>query len=366
MYLVLASKSPRRRDLLVQAGYRFQINVSRVDETVEETNPIDKVMAIAKKKGLDVFFKYTDDQAVVLSADTIVVINDYILGKPKDKEDARLMLKMLQNNIHQVYTAVFIKSKDKEQLFYEKTDVQVSSMTDEEIEEYVSTTEPYDKAGGYAIQGIFSKYISKINGDYYNVMGLPINKVREALKQYTFEEKMYCLVCKNEVKPEDIFCKHCGNKIKNKYENQICPSCHKVNNAKNKYCIQCGKQLFGKVAIINNKNECLICHHINDEKSKYCESCGSLLNIKIKKEIKDSNEKTYNNHAFITGIISLCLAIQIITSVLAIFPGILAIIYGILSLKKGSNSKSIMGLIFGICGCIIALAIIVSFFVDVI
>ena len=93
MYLVLASKSPRRRELLTQAGFQFQINVSNVDETVEETNPVDKVLAIAKKKGLDIYNKYNDDEAVILSADTIVVINNDILGKPKDKEDARLMIK---------------------------------------------------------------------------------------------------------------------------------------------------------------------------------------------------------------------------------------------------------------------------------
>lgn len=362
MYLVLASQSPRRRDLLIQAGYRFQINVSRVDETVEETNPIDKVMAIAKKKGLDVFSKYTDDQAVVLSADTIVVINDYILGKPKDKEDARLMLKMLQNNTHQVYTAVFIKSNDNEQLFYEKTDVLVSSMTDEEIEQYISTTEPYDKAGGYAIQGIFSKYISKINGDYYNVMGLPINKVREALKQYSFEEKTYCLVCKNEVKPDDVFCQHCGTKLKNKYENQVCPHCHKLNDSKNKYCIYCGKELLGKVAIVYNKNECMICHHINDEKSQYCESCGALLETTKEEKENVNVKKSYCTFTFITGIISLGLVVQIIGGYISFIPGILAIIFGIISFKRESNVKNLLGFIFGIIGCIASITMYLSLF----
>ncbi len=184
MYLVLASKSPRRKELLTQAGYQFQVDVSNVDENVEETNPVDKVLAIAKKKGLDVFSKYNDNEAVILSADTIVVINNEVLGKPKDKDDARLMIKMLQNNTHQVYTAVFIKSSQNEDCFVEKTDVNVGEMTNEEIEEYINTNEPYDKAGGYGIQGIFSRYISSINGDYYNVMGLPIYKVRQVLKKY--------------------------------------------------------------------------------------------------------------------------------------------------------------------------------------
>lgn len=363
MYLVLASQSPRRRELLTQAGYHFQINVSNVDENVEENDPINKVMAIAKKKGLDVFSKYIDDQAVVLSADTIVVINDYILGKPKDKEDARLMLKMLQNNTHQVYTAVFIKSNDNEQLFYEKTEVCISEITDEEIEEYISTTEPYDKAGGYAIQGIFSKYISKINGDYYNVMGLPINKVREALKQYIFEEKLYCLVCKNKVTENDVFCKHCGTKIKTSYANQVCPHCHKLNDSKNKYCIQCGKQLFGNAAIVYAKNECMICHHINDEKSKYCEFCGALLEVKKAEEVKN-NKKSYCTHTFVTGIISLGLVVQVIGGYIAFAPGILAIIFGIISFKRESNVKNLLGFIFGICGCIISIMMYLALFLN--
>ena len=181
MNLILASKSPRRKELLTQAGFQFTIDVSNVDETVEEINPVDKVLAIAKKKGLDVFKKHKED-AIILSADTIVVINDEVLGKPKDKDDARIMIKKLQNNVHQVFTAIYIKSKNHEDLFVEKTDVVVGKMTEEEIEEYINTAEPYDKAGGYGIQGIFSRYISSINGDYYNVMGLPIYKVRQALK----------------------------------------------------------------------------------------------------------------------------------------------------------------------------------------
>lgn len=184
MNLILASKSPRRKELLTQAGYQFKIMVSDVDETVDETNPIEKVLAIAKKKGNDVFNKYNFNDVVILSADTIVVINNEVLGKPKNVDDARLMIKKLQNNVHQVYTAVYIKSQNNEDCFVEKTDVSVGEMTEEEIEEYINTSEPYDKAGGYGIQGIFSRYISSIKGDYYNVMGLPIYKVREVLKKY--------------------------------------------------------------------------------------------------------------------------------------------------------------------------------------
>ena len=144
----------------------------------------DKVLAIAKKKGLDIYSKINQaEDSVILSADTIVVLDNIILGKPKDKEDARNMISLLNGKTHQVYTAVYIKGKNIEYQFLEKTDVDIVPMNIEEIEEYINTKEPYDKAGSYAIQGIFSKYISAINGDYYNVMGLPICKVNSILKK---------------------------------------------------------------------------------------------------------------------------------------------------------------------------------------
>ncbi len=186
MFLVLASQSPRRKEILEQAGYNIKICPSHVDENVEEEKPENKVLAIATKKGLDIY-KKSDVEDVVLSADTIVVIDDQILEKPKDKIDARKMIKILQGKKHYVLTAVFIKSIFKEVSFVEKTEVIVDEMTEEEIEQYINTKEPYDKAGGYAIQGIFSKYISAINGDFYNVMGLPISKVRKALKEFNLD-----------------------------------------------------------------------------------------------------------------------------------------------------------------------------------
>ena len=360
MYLVLASKSPRRRELLNQAGFQFQVNVSNVDEIVDEINPVEKVLAIAKKKGLDIYSKYNDEEAVVLSADTIVVINNQVLGKPKDKDDARLMMKMLQNNVHQVYTAVFIKSSQFEDHFVEKTDVFVGEMSNEEIEKYIDTKEPYDKAGGYGIQGIFSKYISSINGDYYNVMGLPIFKVRQALKKYDFSLKRYCIICKNEVPEDEEFCPNCGNKIKSKFENQVCPTCHKMNSPNNKYCINCGRELLGKVVMVSNKNECMICHHINKEDAEYCESCGTILSaIKNVQKPKENNKKDYGKMALIMGIISLATGIYMITAFLAIVPGVLAIIYSSVSLKRGYRGKNILGLIFGIIGL---LTVILSIF----
>lgn len=182
MKLILASKSPRRKEILENAGFKIEIKVSNVDETVNETTPINTVMAIAKKKGLDIYNSNKND--IVISADTIVVIDNEILGKPKNKDDARKMINQLQGKSHYVYTAVYIISNKYEDLFYEETKVNVINMSIEEIEQYINTDEPYDKAGGYGIQGIFSKYISSIEGDYYNVMGFPINKVKEYLKKY--------------------------------------------------------------------------------------------------------------------------------------------------------------------------------------
>jgi septum formation protein maf len=123
---------------------------------------------------------------VVISADTIVAIEGKILGKPKDKSDARQMLETLSGRKHRVYTAVFVYNslKDSYESFVEDTPVEVASLSSEEIEDYLEKKEPYDKAGAYAIQGYFSRYIVGIEGDYYNVMGLPVGRLyRDYLKE---------------------------------------------------------------------------------------------------------------------------------------------------------------------------------------
>ena len=130
--------------------------------------------------------KYGDKDFVVISADTIVAIEGKILGKPKDKSDARQMLKTLSGRKHRVYTAVFVYNslKDSYESFVEDTPVEVARLSSEEIEDYLGKKEPYDKAGAYAIQGYFSRYIVGIEGDYYNVMGLPVGRLyRDYLKK---------------------------------------------------------------------------------------------------------------------------------------------------------------------------------------
>lgn len=367
MYLVLASKSPRRRELLMNAGYSIRISPSNADEEVSEIYPEDKVLAIAKKKGLDVYEKFKNDrEAVILSADTIVVINGEVLGKPKDKYEAREMITKLQGNSHYVFTAVYIKSQEYEDCFVEKTEVNVSSMTDSEIEQYIETKEPYDKAGGYGIQGIFSQYISSINGDYYNVMGLPINKVKQALKKYDFTIKLECPNCKSKVNENDKFCISCGTKLNIITKKKTCPSCHRMNPQNNKYCEFCGADLSSATSFMYDENECPICHHINEVGKEYCELCGTLLKLneeaqKSINEVKENlNKKDYSETAFTLGVVGLITTFTC-GGIIGFILSILAIVFSAISLNRGYRGKAKTGLILGIVSVSITLVIIIFY-----
>lgn len=189
--LILASGSPRRKQLLEMTGHLGRIMVSDADESIEETRPEKMVEELSKRKALDVAEKVTD--GIVLGADTVVATDGSILGKPADEEDAKRMLRMLSGRTHQVYTGVTLAEvKDGAvqwaDTFFEKTDVAVLPMSEEEIEEYVKTGEPLDKAGSYGIQGFFAKYIRKIDGDYFNVVGLPLAAVYEHLRRRDKDE----------------------------------------------------------------------------------------------------------------------------------------------------------------------------------
>lgn len=364
MFLILASKSPRRKEILTKAGFRLQIHPSNVDENVVETDPVEKVAAIARKKGLDIFQKHIrDEEAVILSADTIVVIDGEILGKPKDKDEARSMIQKIQGKTHLVYTAVFIKSFNEEDSFVEGTEVTVSSMTESEIEKYISSKEPYDKAGGYAIQGEFSQYIASINGDYYNVMGLPITRVKQILSKYDFSQMMSCPVCNNVVNAEDEFCIRCGHKLtKAIEENKTCPNCHRINSLNNDFCIYCGKDLSSDVPIAYVSNQCHICLHINPEGTEYCESCGTILNTH-NILIKEKYKKDYGKISMILGIVSAGLGIQLYGGFGASFIlSIISIILGIISIKRGYKGKSLIGIITSIIGIVISIFMLSIFF----
>ncbi len=179
MKLVLASKSPRRSEILKNAGIDFTVRVAETQETIPEgTKPQDAVVFLAAKKAMAV--KRADDE-LVLGADTVVVLDDKILGKPKDREDAYNMLKSLSGRVHSVFTGVCAIGNGVSMTFAEETKVEFLPLTDEEINSYIDTNEPYDKAGAYGIQGLASKFIRGIQGDYFNVVGLPISRIYEKI-----------------------------------------------------------------------------------------------------------------------------------------------------------------------------------------
>lgn len=175
MKLVLASKSPRRREILKNAGIDFTVRVADADETIPDgTKPEDAVVFLAARKAMAVERK---DDEVVLGADTVVVLDDKILGKPKDKDDAFNMIKMLSGRVHSVFTGVCAIGDGISLTFAEETKVEFYPLSDNEIYDYINTNEPYDKAGAYGIQGLASKFIRGIEGDYFNVVGLPVSSV---------------------------------------------------------------------------------------------------------------------------------------------------------------------------------------------
>lgn len=187
--LVLASASPRRKELLSQIGLDFIVCPSDAEEVITKTVPAEIVMELAKTKAEAIWQKIEQENCIVLGADTIVVKDDEILGKPKDDQDATRMIQMLQGNVHQVYTGVCFYYREegtdieKCHLFYGCTDVQVAPMSLQEIETYLQQGEHRDKAGAYGIQGFFERYIEGIRGDYANVVGLPVGLVyRELIK----------------------------------------------------------------------------------------------------------------------------------------------------------------------------------------
>lgn len=191
--IILASASPRRSELLTQIGVKFEIMISDKETDIDSSNPVKACEKQAMQKALDIeekaALKYREDY-IIIAADTIVALEDTILGKPKDKEDARLMLERISGKKHKVYTAVcvFNSRLKTHKSFVEETAVEVAELSKEDIDFYLSKDEAYDKAGAYAIQGLFSRYIVGIEGDYYNVMGLPVGRVyREHLADFVGE-----------------------------------------------------------------------------------------------------------------------------------------------------------------------------------
>ncbi|MBR4341638.1 MAG: Maf family protein [Lachnospiraceae bacterium] len=212
--IVLASASPRRKELLEKTGLSFEIVVSDCDENIDVKEPNRLVMELSKLKAMDVSRKCAD--SIIIGADTVVSFNGTIMGKPKSKEDAVEMIESFAGHTHQVYTGICLIVPGEKSISHDselekeisqmaencdvyyyndkciinycvRTDVDVVEITEKEIIRYVETGEPMDKAGAYAIQGLFAPYISSIKGDYYNVVGLPVCSLFHCLKLFMDE-----------------------------------------------------------------------------------------------------------------------------------------------------------------------------------
>ena len=177
--IVLASSSPRRRELMARAGFRFEVIVSEADENIEMEAPDRMVEELSKRKAgavaeLVKTQGFAEDSVLIVGADTMVSIDGKKLGKPAGEAGAEAMLKELSGRTHQVYTGVCILSaKGQESLFFERTDVTFFPLTQEEIWNYIHEEKPFDKAGSYGIQGKAAVFVEKIQGDFFNVVGFP-------------------------------------------------------------------------------------------------------------------------------------------------------------------------------------------------
>ncbi len=187
--LVLASASPRRRELLAQAGYAFEVRPAHVNEDLRPgEDAIAYVVRLAREKALSVLAEMSSKgpalpHVVVLGADTTVTVDGHILAKPEDAADAARMLRMLSGRTHRVITGVAMATAKGVEVAAEVTGVQFRALGDEEIAAYVATGEPMDKAGAYGIQGLAAKWIPRVEGCYFNVVGLPLALVATMLEE---------------------------------------------------------------------------------------------------------------------------------------------------------------------------------------
>jgi septum formation protein len=188
--LVLASASPRRKELLTQAGYEFKVVPANIPEDRRlNEDPTVFVTRLAQQKAQAIFGQLSEASAeqeiLVLGADTIVVVAQEIFGKPIDPEDAARMLRLLSGRTHQVITGVCLIAREKTEVVAQTTAVTMRDISDEEIAAYIATKEPMDKAGAYAIQGFAARWIPRIEGCYFNVVGLPLARVARMLDGFS-------------------------------------------------------------------------------------------------------------------------------------------------------------------------------------
>lgn len=182
MKIVLASQSPRRKELLGLFHIPFTVRVADINETMDETlSPYDAVAQVSRKKAEAV--KQSEDE-LIIAADTIVVCKGQILGKPRDEADARRMLRLLSGTDHQVMTGMTVLKGDRCVVCTEVADVHFRDLSDTQIDAYIQTGEPMDKAGSYGIQGGAALFVEKIVGDFYNIMGLPVCRLGQILEEF--------------------------------------------------------------------------------------------------------------------------------------------------------------------------------------
>ena len=184
--IVLASNSPRRKELLAGLDIPFEVRVlDNIDESYSETLPTKEIAGYISKKKADAYRQTMVDDELIITADTIVVLGQEVMGKPKDDEEARRMLRELSGKTHQVITGVCLTTKDKQSNFSVETDVTFKTLSEEEIDYYVAHYRPLDKAGAYGIQEWIGHIgVTGLNGSYFNVMGLPVQRIYEALKAF--------------------------------------------------------------------------------------------------------------------------------------------------------------------------------------
>lgn len=181
--IILASASPRRRELMELAGYDFEVICADIVEAVpENVQPQEVVMSLALQKAQAVAAENED--AVVVGSDTVVALDGKILGKPHSESEACEMLRLLSGRTHKVFTGVAVVGDGKAKNFFDETDVEFDPLGEDEIKKYVATGEPMDKAGAYGIQGKGSVLVKRINGDFFNVMGLPIAKLYREMSDF--------------------------------------------------------------------------------------------------------------------------------------------------------------------------------------
>lgn len=191
MELILASASPRRKELLEKIGLPFTVQPAKGEERITQKSPAAVVMELSRQKAEEIAAAQTGD-CIIIGADTVVAKGEKIMGKPKDAADAKQMLRSIADDCHQVYTGVTLirtGAHPQSVTFQEKTDVCLYPISDAELDAYIASGDPMDKAGAYGIQGNFAIYVKRIAGDYYNVVGLPIGRVYQELKRMLFVKK---------------------------------------------------------------------------------------------------------------------------------------------------------------------------------